>query len=113
MITEPKTEYLVGLVQELRKLPNETEWVEFKRNYANPEIIGEYLSALANSAAFCGKTKAYIVWGIDDETHAIQGTDFKPSREKKVMKSWKTGSFVYFLQKSNFDSSSLTWIHLQ
>ncbi len=33
--------YLRGLVDELRKLPNETPWVEFKHNNANPEGIGE------------------------------------------------------------------------
>jgi len=30
-------EYLAGLVAELRKLPAETEWVEFKENNENPE----------------------------------------------------------------------------
>jgi len=47
-------EYLTGLLHELRQLPKETEWVEFKCNYANPEKIGEYISALANSAALKG-----------------------------------------------------------
>ncbi len=39
----PTPEYLNGLVAELRKLPNETGWVEFKENNSNPEDIGEYL----------------------------------------------------------------------
>jgi hypothetical protein len=46
--------YLAGLLHELRKLPNETEWVEFKANYADPQEIGEYISALSNAAALCG-----------------------------------------------------------
>lgn len=29
MITDHKPEYLISLVHELRKLPQETEWVEF------------------------------------------------------------------------------------
>ena len=32
MITDRTPEYLIGLVHELRKLPSETEWLEFKRN---------------------------------------------------------------------------------
>ena len=39
--SDPK--FLRGLVDELRKLPAETPWVEFKRNKAVPEEIGEYL----------------------------------------------------------------------
>jgi len=50
MTTDRTTEYLVGLVRELRKLPGETGWVELKLNNADPQEIGEYLSALANSA---------------------------------------------------------------
>lgn len=47
MTTNRSKDYLVGLVRELCKLPQETEWVEFKENDAEPENIGEYLSALA------------------------------------------------------------------
>lgn len=75
-------EYLVGLVQELRKLPKETEWAEFKVNNYDPEEMGEYISALANSAALSGKSHAYLVWGIEDGTHAIVGTNFSPHTAK-------------------------------
>ncbi|MBW2093364.1 MAG: hypothetical protein JRI80_00620 [Deltaproteobacteria bacterium] len=51
MTVDRPIEYLVSIVQELRKLPEETEWVEFKHNRDNPEEIGEYISALANAAA--------------------------------------------------------------
>lgn len=33
--------YVAGLVHEFRKYPRETEWVEFKRNNADPQQIGE------------------------------------------------------------------------
>ena len=69
MNSERANEYFAGLVAELCKLPEETEWVEFKENNANPEEIGEYISALSNSAALCGKMHAYLVWGIADRTH--------------------------------------------
>ena len=45
------TTYLRSLVREFIALPNETEWLEFKRNLTDPQTIGEYLSALSNSAA--------------------------------------------------------------
>ena len=82
MNVERNTGYLISLVHELSKLPRETEWVEFKRNNADPEDIGEYISALSNSSTLCGKVNAYMVWGIDDETHDIIGTSFYPSMTK-------------------------------
>lgn len=83
MSTDKSQDYLVGLVNELRKLPTETGWLEFKENMANPEDIGEYLSALSNAAAFHGKVNAYLIWGIRDVTHEITGTDFNPGLAKK------------------------------
>ncbi len=91
MSLERTPEYLVGLVAELRKLPAETEWVEFKQNNANPDDIGEYLSALSNAAALHGKTHAYVVWGIADQTHEVLGTTFRPGTAKKGnedLESW-------------------------
>ena len=82
MTVERSNDYLKSLVQELRKLPKETEWVEFKHNNDDPAEIGEYISALANSAALLGKASAYVVWGIDDETHDIIGTTFSPPNRK-------------------------------
>lgn len=63
------------LVNELRKLPNETQWVEFKHNNYKPQMIGEDISALANSAALHEKSCAYMIWGVHNETHEIVGTD--------------------------------------
>ncbi len=57
-------EYLNGLLHELIALPNETECVEFKQNNTDAEQIGEYISALSNSAALCGKANAYLVWAL-------------------------------------------------
>lgn len=82
MNTGRNIEYLISLVHELSKLPKETEWVEFKHNNADPEDIGEYISALSSSSTLCGKVNAYMVWGIDDETHDITGTSFSPSMAK-------------------------------
>lgn len=69
---------LVKLLHCLLNLPHETEWVEFKHNNCNPEEIGEYLSALSNSAALHQQDRAYLVWGVEDSTHQVVGTEFKP-----------------------------------
>ena len=74
--------HIASLVRELCNLPHETEWVEFKVNYALPNDIGEYISALANGAALSDKPYAYLVWGVQDKTHAIVGTSFSPSASK-------------------------------
>ncbi len=76
-------EYFVGLLRELCALPEETGWVEFKVDNSNPQDIGEYVSALSNSAALCGKSHAYLVWGVDNSTHDVVGTNFKPTQAKK------------------------------
>ena len=53
-------EYLKSLVKEIIKLPNETEWIEFKHNNDEPQMIGEYISAIANSPDFvAGSPKAF------------------------------------------------------
>jgi ATP-dependent DNA helicase RecG len=74
---------LSALLIDLLALPHETEWVEWKHNNTNPEMIGEYLSALANSAALHHRETGYIIWGIEDGTRAVVGTTFKPRQAKK------------------------------
>lgn len=83
MTPNRNAEYMAGLVRELRRLPVETDWIEFKQDNCDPEAIGEYISALANSAALAGKTNGYVVWGIENATHEIIGTNFSPSTAKK------------------------------
>lgn len=72
---------LKTLLSELRSFPNETEWIEFKENNANE--IGEYISALSNSACIQDKEYGYIVFGLDDKTHRIVGTKFSPRQKGK------------------------------
>jgi ATP-dependent DNA helicase RecG len=83
MNDERHQNYMTGLLRELQALPKESEWVEFKVNYSNPQDIGEYISALSNSAALCGKANGYLVWGIENQTHDIVGTSFRPTLTKK------------------------------
>lgn len=75
-------QYYYELFQELLKLPKESEWVEFKLNESDKEEIGSYISALSNSAALMGKPTAYVLWGVDNNTHEVLGTTFRPSTQK-------------------------------
>lgn len=83
MNTVPSQDYVNGLVDELRKLPAETGWLEFKENNSNPVDLGENICALSNNAALEGKANGYLVWGLEDKTHAVVGTTFKPTQAKK------------------------------
>lgn len=74
---------LEKLLKELQALPKECEWAEFKVNNWNPQEIGEYLSALANSACYHQQKVGYLAFGIEDETHRSVGTVFKPLHAKK------------------------------
>ena len=71
------------LIKDLSALPKECEWVEFKVANSNPQEIGEYISALSNSACYHKKDFAWLVYGIQDTTHKLVGTDFRPLMEKK------------------------------
>lgn len=75
-------EQLKGLLENLILLPNETETVEFKENNFKKEDIGERISGLSNSANLYDKKCAYLIFGIQDKSHNIVGTDFLPSEEK-------------------------------
>ena len=73
---------LIALIDRLRALPTETEWFEFKRNRYEPQELGEYLSALANAACLSGQPRGYLVFGIDNATHDVVGTQFDPYAAK-------------------------------
>ena len=70
------------LIEELLKYGRENEWIEFKHNNCNPQEIGEYISCLSNSACFHKKKFAYLMFGIEDGTSNIIGTNFDPKKEK-------------------------------
>lgn len=66
------------IVIDLCKYGDEQEWFEFKENWFQPDALGEYVSALSNAAAFHYKKYGYFIWGLNDETHEIVGTDYNP-----------------------------------
>lgn len=50
---------------------------------ARSREVGQYISALSNSAALEGRKNAYFVWGVDDKTHDVVGTNFDPNCDVK------------------------------
>lgn len=55
------------LLKELCSYPTEREWFEFKENWYEKDQLGQYISALSNSAAVEGRKNAYFVWGVNNE----------------------------------------------
>ncbi|WP_193058546.1 ATP-binding protein [Glutamicibacter arilaitensis] len=88
-------EQLKHLVLGFTQLTQELPWVEFKVNNKDPQMIGERISALANSAALASEPYGYLVWGIEDESHRIVGTSFDPENVRiggSELQNWLTVS---------------------
>jgi ATP-dependent DNA helicase RecG len=76
---QPLINTLLGLIAKGR----ECEWIEFKENNSNPELIGEYLSALSNSAFLLDEPYGYLVYGVRDSNLEVVGTSFDFYQAKK------------------------------
>jgi len=75
---------LIKLVDELRALPKENEWVEFKTgNATTNEKVGQYISAISNAACIYNQPFGCLVFGVDDDTHELKGTTFKFKNKKE------------------------------
>lgn len=72
------TERDITLIDELRSHSYEKSLVEFKCNNADPKLVAKLISALSNAARIDNEERAFVLWGVDDKTHAIVGTDFDP-----------------------------------
>lgn len=82
-----------SLLADLCREPRETTWLEFKENKADPQEIGEYISALSNAAVLAGRGRAYMVWGVRDSDHQVVGTTFRPELAKvgnEDIEAWLT-----------------------
>ena len=62
----------------------ENEVVEFKQanNDYKTDTIGEYFSALANEANLRGMDAGWLVFGVDNKTRRVVGTNFRPDAER-------------------------------
>lgn len=74
---------LSKIIRNLIQHKYEEEWFEFKMNWFEPHQLGEYISALSNSAALLGHKEAYFVWGIHNQTHEVLGSEFNYHQEIK------------------------------
>jgi ATP-dependent DNA helicase RecG len=69
---------LLSKLEQLRKLPHETEWVEFKEANQNLDFrkLGKYVSALSNEANLKNQPCAWLVFGVRDD-RSICGSRFR------------------------------------
>ena len=69
----------------------ENEIVEFKAASSHFDLhkLGQYFSAISNEANLRDKRFGWLVFGVDDKTHKILGTQYKnsPSALEKDRKS--------------------------
>ena len=70
------------LVRRILSLGPESEIVEYKENNADPEMIGQRISALSNGALLRGEANGYLVWGVRDCDRHVVGTNFDPLTAK-------------------------------
>ena len=73
---------LTAILSRLRALPAETEVVEFKKakNGFGDDELGQYFSALSNEANLKSVPYAWLVFGVDDKTHEVLGSNYKQTR---------------------------------
>lgn len=62
----------------------ENEVVEFKQagNDYHTDKIGEYFSALSNEANLRNADRAWLVFGINDKTRIVVGSDYRMESER-------------------------------
>lgn len=71
-----------AIINEARNNKTELPWIEFKENYYDPQGIGEYVSALSNTAALYNQEHALMIWGVNNNTHELTDTSFDPYTAK-------------------------------
>lgn len=62
----------------------ENEIIEFKRagNDYKTNEIGEYFSALANEANLRDVERAWLIFGVDNKTRAVVGSNYRVNPEQ-------------------------------
>ena len=75
---------LIQLLDELRALPVETEWLEFKeaKNDYDFAKLGKYFSAIANEANLKGRDYGWLIFGVEDKQRTIVGSQYRRDRAK-------------------------------
>lgn len=77
-----KEKDLIAKLDEFRKLPAETEWLEFKEAKTKFDIdkIGHYFSALSNEANLKSLDCGWLIFGVKDDKSII-GSNFRSDRK--------------------------------
>ena len=83
LTNHPDYKRLRNLIVYLASNEGEEDWFDFKMNNGDPDQIGEYISALSNSATLCNHGNGYLIWGVEDKSHELLGTSFNPAMAKK------------------------------
>ena len=103
-----KDNEIISIISDIQASPKECEWIEIKCNNKEPHLIGEYISALANGAAYMGQSRGYLAYGIEDETHTIVGTDFQPKNEKIGNEELENWLAVHLAPRIDFSINEIT-----
>lgn len=75
---------LMLLIDELVLKGKELDWLEFKKGDATDnQRLGRYISGLSNAANLANQAFAYLIFGIQDETLEIVGTNFNYQNRKE------------------------------
>lgn len=91
-------------LNELIKLPVETEWVEFKeaKHTFDFHKLGEYFSALSNEANLKNKLDGWLVFGVENKTRKIVGTQYRKDKadlnKLKLEVAEKTANRITFTE---------------
>lgn len=99
-----------ALLDELRRLPAETEWLDFKsaRQSFDLDELGKYVSALSNEANLHERDCGWLVFGVKDRrdtttgVRPVEGSTFKAGaqalNELKLIVSQGTSPSITFMQ---------------
>ena len=84
------------MVDQLLREGKELEWLEFKKGDATEnQRLGKYISGLANAANFCNVSSAFLIFGIENDTLNVVGTNFK-YRDRKE----KGGELDFYIRRN-------------
>jgi len=101
---------LKKLLDELRALPVETEWIEFKeaKNTFHFDEIGKYFSALSNEANLKGKDCGWLIFGIEHRSKKIVNTRFRINKaDLDILTRESTGSTALGIKASKLKAISI------
>ena len=75
---------LKKILDDLRALPKETEWFDFKeaKNSFDFGKLGKFFSALSNEANLKGKECGWLIFGVKDRDREIVGTQYRSDKSK-------------------------------